>query len=598
MTRSTAIAPDVPVDDPPPAGPVGPPARAPRFARLRGRNIPVTAVLLAILFLLVLLPLALIVWESFTDAPPGAGASFTFDKITQAYGTSSILTPIRNSAEFAIGSTIVAFVIGTGLAYLTERTNVPFRKAAYALILFPLVVPGTVTTTAWLLLLDKNVGFLNYLLGVVGIHQPVFSAYSMWSMIWVQGADRFALPFLLMAAAFRTLDPSMEEASAMSGASFFRTFRTVTLPVLRPAIVSCLLILFVENLETFEVPGILGIPGHIPVYATYVYLLSNNVPYDTNLASAVSLSYIAVALLAVWIYYRSIRQAERFAVVGGKNFRPERLELRGARRWVTGGVMYLVLAVTVLVPLAMMVYLSLLSYYHTPANGGAPPLSMDSYSWLFHTPQVSSAFLTNLEVGVVSGLAAMLLAAAITWVVVRTRTPGRRLIDVLAFAPIAIPGTVLGLALVSVYLTIPIGVYGTIWILVIAYVSKYVSYAVRATHSALTQVNANLEEAASTAGASSFQVFRTVTFPLILPGAMVAFLYVLTLTFKSLSLPIMLTGANSTVIPVLTYDTIQQGDYSHVAALGVATTVALMVLSGISGLISRRFGVARLTSAV
>src|SRR6185437_13285968 len=132
--------------------------------RLRGRNIPVTAVLLAILAVLVLVPLVLIVWQSLTDAPPGEGAAFTFQKITQAYGTASILTPIRNSAEFAIGSTVVAFVIGTGLAYLTERTNVPFRRLAYALTLFPLVVPGTVTTTAWMLLLDKNVGLLNYLL--------------------------------------------------------------------------------------------------------------------------------------------------------------------------------------------------------------------------------------------------------------------------------------------------------------------------------------------------------------------------------------------------------------------------------------------------
>ncbi|HEY1624689.1 MAG TPA: iron ABC transporter permease [Streptosporangiaceae bacterium] len=597
MPTSTAPA----TDQSPEHRPAGAPRSAPRapfLARLRGRNIPVTAVLLAILAVLVLVPLVLIVWQSLTNAPPGEGASFTFEKITQVYGTSTVLPLIRNSAEFAIGSTVVAFVIGTGLAYLTERTNVPFRRLAYALILFPLVVPGTVTTTAWMLLLDKNVGLLNYLLTLVGVHQPIFSAYSMWSMIWMQGADRFALPFLLMAAAFRTLDPGLEEASAMSGASFPRTFRTVTLPVLRPAIVACLLILFVENLETFEVPGIIGIPAHIPVFATYVYLLANNVPYDVNLASAVSLSYIAVALIAVWIYYRSIRQSERFAVVGGKNFRPDRLELRRARKWVTASVMHLVLLITVVLPLAMLVYLSLLSYYHTPAHGGAPPLSLASYRWVLDTPEVGSAFVTNFEVGIISGLVAMLLAAVIAWVVVRTKAPGRKLIDGLAFAPIAIPGTVLGLALAAVYLAVPIGVYGTIWILVIAYVSKYVSYAVRATHSSLTQVDASLEEAATASGAGGFRVFRTVTLPLIAPGALVAFLYVVTLTFKALSLPIMLTSANATMLPVLTYNTIQAGNYSDVAALGVVTTVGLAVLTGISALVSRRFGVARISGAL
>jgi iron(III) transport system permease protein len=393
-----------------------------------------------------------------------------------------------------------------------------------------------------------------------------------------------------MAAAFRSMDPSLEEASSVAGARLGTTMRTVTMPLLLPALLAVFLLVFVRAIESFDVPAVLGVPAGIPVFATQVFLAVWDVPQDYNVASAFGVGYLLISVILLYFYHRATRMSERYVTVTGKAFRPRRMQL-DRWRWPLSLFSLLLLTLGVGLPVFVFLWTSFVKFYQIPSLSQLPHFSLDNYRAILELPHTAQSIYNTLFVGICSSLIIVLLAAVISWIVIRSRIKGRKFLDFLSFSPIAIPGTVMGLALLWLYLVVPIPIYATIWILIVAFVGKYITVAVRSTHASLQQISVELEEVSTVSGASWGRTFRSVVLPLMAPGLVVAFIYSLSLTFKVLSMPILLGSVDAKLMSVMIYNLYEDGQYPMLSALGVILLLIVLSLSVVGAYIGRRFGV-------
>jgi iron(III) transport system permease protein len=383
----------------------------------------------------------------------------------------------------------------------------------------------------------------------------------------------------------------LEEAAQTAGAGMWTTMRTVTLPVLLPAVLATLLISFIRALESFEAPAIMGIPAGISVFATEVWLaVSRTRPADFNLSATFAMGYLLVTIVGVYLYHRATKMSERYVTVTGKGYRPTRFKL-GYWRWPVALSSLLLLGVAILLPLFILIWTSLLPFYMIPSWQALSVVSLQNYRDVLALDSAYEAFVNTLIVGCSAAAIGSLLSAVIGWVVIRTRLPGRRLLDVLAFAPIAIPGTVMGIALLWLYLSLPIPIYGTLWILLFGFLGKYMTFAVRSTYASLTQIHKELEEASTSCGAPWLRTFVRVTLPLMAPGLLIGFLFILSLSFRVLGLPVMISHVNTRMMPSFIFSLYDEGKYEVLSALGVLIMLFLLAIAAVSRYVSKKFGV-------
>lgn len=560
------------------------------FQRVNWKN--VTLLLIAgVIIYLTLIPLIMILYGTFTDGPPGTDAAFTLNNYVKAYGSPPLFYSAFNSVVFAAGSGLISFVVGGFLAWVTERTNTPLKPLIYLLAIFPFVVPGILITVSWVFLLSPSIGLINqFLTGTFGFSEPVFDIYTFSGMIWAFGIDHITLPFLLLAAAFRSMDPTMEEAALVSGMGTFRCLYHVNMKIMFPSILATWLLLFIRGIETFEAPAVIGIPAGIKVFATDIFLALRDTPTDYNLAGTYATAYLAVTVIGVLFYLHVTRIAERFATITGKGYRPHTIDLRGWR-FLTLALAMILLFIAVVMPIGVIVWTSLLPYYAGPSMKMLSLLTLDNYRWVLDLDEFYRALNNNLITGMTAATLAVLLSVGVAWIVVRTDIYGRKMLDVLAFTPIALPGVVMSLALVWMYLTLPIPIYGTLWILVIAYVTKFIPISLRIVHASILQVHKELEEAAELSSASWIRNTFFILLPLIMPGLLVGWLYVLTLTFKVLSIPVLLSHVGTEVLPVFIYGLYEAGEYAELSAAGVLMIIGICLIAAITKLISARFSI-------
>lgn len=540
---------------------------------------------------LTLVPLVMILYGTVTDGPPGTNAAFTLRNYAKAYGSVELLYSAVNSINFAIIAGFVSFVLGGFLAWVTERTNTPFKALIYGLVLVPFIVPGILTTISWIFLLSPSIGVVNTVAqSVFGLSEAPFNIYSFGGMVWAFGTDHITLPFLLMAAAFRSMDPTLEEAASISTMGPLRSFYHVNLKIMFPSILATWLLLFIRGIETFEAPAVIGIPAGIKVFATEIFLALRDAPTDYNLAGTYATAYLLVTVVGVLLYLRTTRLAERFATITGKGFRPRLIDL-GGWRWVVLAACLVLLGVAVLLPLAIVLWTSFMPFYAVPSWQNLSLATFDNYRMIFELDEFYRAFVNNVISGGAAATIAVVLSVGIAWIVIRTDLPGRKLLDVVAFTPIAFPGVVLSLALIWMYLILPLPIYGTLWILVIAFVTKFIPISLRVVHASMLQLHRELEEAAEIACQSWLRNVFSILLPLILPGLLVGWLYVLTLTFKVLSIPILLSHVGTEVLPVLIFSLFESGEFTQLCATGVVLTIVIALFAALGKAISQRFSI-------
>lgn len=545
---------------------------------------------IALIAYLTLVPLAMLFYGSFKSSPPGVAGHFTLDHYATLFKGSEMINAFKNSIVFSLGTSLLAFLGGVYLAWMTERTNMPLKKAVYGSILVPLIVPGLLTTIGWIMLFSRRSGVLNLIATqYLGFDRPI-DIYNMAGMIWVLGSDQIPLAFLLLTASFRSMDPALEEAAIISGTGIVRTTFQITLRILLPAILAVWIISFVRAIENFEVPALIGIPAGILVFATEVYLATHKVPTDFGLASTFAIVYLAITALGILIYLKATKISERFTTITGKGYRPTAFDL-GPWRYPLALLTLLVCLIIFILPVLTVIWSSFLPFYMAPSKEALESLTWDNYKRLFSLPLINRAFWNSFILGITSSTVVMTLTAIIAWIVVRTQWRGKGLLDFLAFSPIAIPGLVLGIAILWLYLTLPIPIYGTIWILLIAYIIKYLPYGMRACSSSMHQIQKELEEASEISGASWAYTFTRIILPLLIPGFVAGWIYVITHSFRELSTSIMLYRSGTEVLSVVIFELWDAGQYPELCALGMTLVVILVAISLLARWIGGKFAV-------
>jgi iron(III) transport system permease protein len=568
---------------------IAPPAAAPRFdSRWVLIGVPV-----ALVIWLAVVPLAFLLWQSFlTPQTATAPAQYTLENFRTAYFDSDNARLLFNSLQFAVGAAALSLVVGTGLAWMNERTNTPFKALFFALAIIPLVIPGILFTVAWIMLASPKIGLINLALQGLFATDAVFvNIYSMAGMIWVDGLHYSPMAFLLMTAAFRSMDPSLEEQAALSGASVPQIARRITLRLAWPAALGALLILFVRSIESFEVPALLGLPVGIQVYTSSIYQAIHEYPSRIGLAAAYAVTLLLLTSLGIYAQSRLAREAGRFATVTGKGFRPRTIDL-GNWRYLTAAIFILYFVVIVLLPFLVLVWSSLQKFYSAPSWAALQRVSLDSYRAVLDNPQFADVVWNSVVLAFASAATVMLMSAVIAWVVLRTKVPGRWMLDNLASLPLVFPGLVLGLAIMVCYLYVDIGVYGTLWIMFIAYITRFLPYGMRFNSTSMLQIHKELEESAAMSGAPWSMTFRRVVLPLLKPGLLAGFIYVMIVSIRELSSSILLYSPGSEVVSIMIWELWQNGQYVELSALGVMLIAALFVLVLLAQLLGRRFGIA------
>jgi iron(III) transport system permease protein len=528
---------------------------------------------------LVFVPLSALLYSAFTEDTGFGPGAFSLDNFVEAYSSWHILRLFGHSLVFAAGTAVTTFVMGALVAWVVERTDAPGGSLFHTLSMLSFAVPGLLMAMAWIFVFSPNIGWGNAVLkSALGLGAAPVNIYSMAGMIWALASHYFPLAYLALGPALRVLDVRMEEAALMSGGNYAQVFTRVTLPLLRPAILSALLLLFVMGMASYEVPRLIGRPARIDVFTTDIQGAIISTPPAFGVASALSLTLLAICVLAVSFYRRATRHAESFATITGKGYRPTRIKL-GRWRWPVAlgiGAMF-VLALGL--PLLTLVWQSFFRNLAQPFFSSAANATLDNYDFILSYPIFVAAVKTSVLLAAMAATIVAGLTFVMAWIAQRSLPRYGVILDALAFAPIAIPGVIVGAGILVAYLMLPIPVYNTIWILLVAYVTLYLPYGMRFASSGITQIHRELEEMAAVSGAGLGQIFGRIMLPLLAPVLLAGWIYVFVLAVRELGASIFLVGPGTHVLGTISLTMWEEGgSYGAVAALGVVQIVPLVVI--------------------
>lgn len=550
-------------------------------------DVVLMATSVVVLVFLISVPLLMTFFNAFRGPsdflPFERQARYTLENFTLAYSGTQTTKIYVDTAVFAVLSVALGFVVGVALAWLVERTDIPFRNGIFVLVLVPIMVPPINAAVAWIFMLGQRNGLFNvFIRSVLGLEGTgPFDIFTLYGMVIVQGLGMATIMFLLMSASLRSMDPALEEASGVSGASPWKTFLRVTLPILTPSILSVLILGFIFAIESFEIPLVLGLGARKSVFASAMFWALSpaaGLPRYGEVA-ALALSFLSFTYILFYIYARVTRNAARYATVTGKGYRARRIAL-GRWKWPALAFIVVYGLFQVVFPMLILVWASFLTRFEVPSFAALGELSLEPYRRLLEDSQFALALRNSFVVALGSALLVTFVSAMVAWVVVRTNVFGKRLLDFIASSSVAIPGVIAGLSFVIFYLTVNkwVPLYGTVWVLVLAYAYR-LAVAYRTNVAGLTQISKELEEASHASGATGITTFRRVLIPLLAPSLSVGFMLIFFLGFRDFTLALLLSGKNNIVLSVLLWRRITGNDLGEAAALSVITVGMLVVMA-------------------
>ncbi len=540
---------------------------------------------------LVLPPLYSVVQTSlFTTTLTGELDQFTLRYYEELLRELRVLGPFLNTLYFSVGSALLATLFGGVVAWLVTRTDTPLRGLGYFTAFASFGTPFILYTIGWLLLLGKAGPVNHWLKILLNQSTPVINVYSMAGMIFIEALLWSPFVFLMLAASFRSMDPSLEEASAVCGARVWQTMRRISLRLMLPAFFSVLLLIFIRAFESFEIPALVGLPGDIRVLTTAIYQDAQRLPPQYGNAGAFAVLLMVAVAATLYLYFRVTRDGDRFHTVTGKGYRPALIRL-GRWRYLSAAGLLVYSFVLLVLPFLIIVWASLLPFYIQPSLEAISKFTLKNYVLAVGFPKITSSIKNSILLGLGSATVVMVLTTLASWILVRSKLRGRWLLDLLTTLPLLFPGIVMGLAILRFYLNVPIPIYGTLWILLLAFVTRYIPYGIRYTHSGLLQLHKELEEASYVSGASWLNSMRRITLPLIMPSFLGGWVFVFLLSAKELSMSILLVSPQTPVVSVAIYELWENGQVGELAAFSVIWTAILVSVAVAYYLFARRFGV-------
>ncbi len=516
----------------------------------------------AALLVLVVLPLASLVWGSVTaDGRP------TFEHFRRALGSRLYLQALWNSLVLGAWTAGLSVAVGLPLAWAVSRTNVPGKRFLHLTATVAYLTPPFLTAIAFVNLWSPNAGLVNrFVRDVLGLPWLTFDVFSMAGLVLVTVPHAFPFVYLLASSALESVDASMEESAEILGGGRWRTARSITAPLVAPAVLSGALLAFVNAIALFGSQAIVGLPGRVFTLPTRIYALFDYPP-QYGLASALSLVFVAITVLALSLQRRYLARRS-YVTLGGKGSRPRRVDL-GPARWAVLAFGVATFVVAVAAP-----YLTLLavSFSKSWGLGFWQNLTLRNYRFvLFEYDVTRRAIANSLLLAGIAATAAVLLGAVIGWLDLRSALPGRRWLDYAALVPLGLPGIVVAVALIQFWLRVPVPLYGTLAILALAYTGRYIPLAVRAANAAFRQVDPALEETARITGAGWARTLASVTLPLTRPGLFAGWLLVFVPAIQELSASILLFSSESITLAVAVYNLYETGYLEPVAALAIVS---------------------------
>jgi iron(III) transport system permease protein len=504
------------------------------------------ATLLVVLFCggLVFYPIVYLVAESFNTGEAGTFPPETvgLDNYTNLIDDSRIIT---NTAFVACIATVMAVVLGFLIAWTLTRTRIPGRARLERLMQLPYYLTPLVGALAWAILASPKSGFLNQIWHFVsGSESDLFNIYSPWGIAWVMALFEGTVAFVMIGAAMKSMDPSLEESSRMCGAGKWRTMLKITLPLVTPGVLGATIFVFAEMLGSFAAALVLGVPGRFFVITTAIWEATLSFPADYGRAAAMGFALFAVMFASLGAYRWIIRRGN-YATITGKAFRPRPLEM-GAITWVLFLLCCFYVLVAVVLPLAALTLTSFQRF--ATVFLWQTELTLANYQTAFGFGAVNSALGTSLLLGVGVATVGVVVMAMLVWIIYRSRLPGHSLVEYVVMFPQAVPRMVFGLGLLWAWLNIPIPIYGTVWLLALAYFTVLLPLGVRTLAGVVLQIDNSLEECARVCGASWSYQLRTVTLPLMRPGILAAWLLLFIASVRELGVSIFLVGPNAKVI--------------------------------------------------
>ena len=546
--------------------------------------------LLAVLTFLVLYPVAMLLLGALTNTNPvvdGFGVfDLSLDNFVSVLGNTNVHHALANSLIACTGGTALAVAIGLAFSWIVVRTNTPFRGFLGAASLVPLFVPPLVAGVAWSILGSPKSGLLNTMMKWIGLDWRI-DLYSMAGLIVVFGMYYAPYVYMFTASALRNMDPSLEEAAEVAGVGPVRTLFTVTFPLIAPAIISGMLLSFIVMLGIYGIPAVLGAPANISVLTTYIFKLTNWSPplYSTAAAVAIILMVVTGALV---LLQQGVLAGRSFITVAGKAFRPRALDL-GPWRWLTLALALLYLFVVVVLPMLALIVAAFRRFLFIPDAASlfdTRHYSLVHFESIFDNPLTMRSIWNTMEVGLVTAVLGGLLAFAIGYTVHRGSVPGRRAIDLVATLPVAIPGLVIGVAYLWAWIGLPGGLYGTIWILALAFIARFIPDTMKALSTSFLQIHRELEEAAWVCGRGRLGTIRSIVLPLARPGTIAAMTLLFILAIRELGSSLFLYTSDTTVMAVLLLDYYEGGNTGKTAAFSLVQTALLAVLIGVASWLS------------
>lgn len=516
--------------------------------------------------LLVILPLAFLIWGSVT----GEGR-LTLDHFREALGSRLYVQALVNSLVLGLWTAVLSVAVGLPLAWAVSRTNAPAKRFIHLTAVVAYLTPPYLTAIAFVNLFSPNAGLVNRVVrDVLGIPGLTFNIFSMAGLVVVTALHTFPFVYLLAASALESVDGSMEESAQILGAGRWRTATAVTVPLVAPAVLSGALIAFVNAIALFGSQAIIGLPGRVFTLPTRIYALFDYPP-QYGLASAMSLLFVAITVVALYLQRRYLARRS-YVTLAGKGSRPQLVDL-GPARW---GVFTFCVAVFVVAVLAP--YLTLLAVSLSKSWGLQfwQNLTLQHYRFVLLEYDVTRRAIWNsLLLASAAATLTVVLGSLIGWLDLRTALRGRKLLDYASLIPLGLPGIVFAVALIQFWLRMPLPIYGTLVIILLAYTGRYVPLGVRSANAAFRQIDPSLEETARVTGAGWLRTFRSVTLPLARPGLFAGWLLVFVPAIQELSASILLFSSGSITLAVAVYNLYESGALEPVAALAIVTMVII-----------------------
>jgi len=559
------------------------PARgiAPYRRRWFDPTLIVFAILVLALGALVVNPLARLVWESLRSADGG----ITFANYLDAFGKARHLKALMTTLYIGLSSTGLALAFGVPLAWAVSRTSLPGKKWIHGGVYATFVMPPFLGAIAWILLASPNAGWLNkQWAGLFGNGNTPFNIYSFWGMSMLIALYAFPLVYLFTKSAFDLISTEMEDAAAIHGASRPQVFRRVTLPLALPAIMGAAILVFLEAISLFGTPALIGIPARINVATTQMGMFFQY-PLRTGTAAAYSMPVLAVTVILLLLQRRMLSR-KGYISVSGKGGERRPLDI-GPVKWLLSAYGTFVCCLSFVLPLAILLQAAFAKAWGKGLSWSN--LTLNNFHYIFFEQKtVLHAMGNTVLYALAAATACVLLGIVVAYVTQRKLLPFPGLIHFMALAPFAVPGIILAVCFYAAYAGPPFSLYGSGWLIVIAYITRFMPIAATTTTSGMRALNPELEEAVRILGGGRLLVLRRVVVPLLKNSLIGAFMLVFVIATRELSTAIFLTGPESRVMSVLTLDMSEQGQYEILSAMGIVLVLMTTIVLGIGSRLAGR----------